>query len=92
MNDIQVIRNAALHGRGIAFMPADMVQPHIEERELAQVLANWAPPFPGYYLYYPLPAYTRYRPVLIPTREGSGGQLIGGIDPIKKTAHGFMRT
>jgi DNA-binding transcriptional LysR family regulator len=53
VNDIAVIRNAALHGLGIAFMPEDVAQPHLNAGDLVRVLADWTPPFPGYYLYYP---------------------------------------
>ncbi|TIS78834.1 MAG: LysR family transcriptional regulator [Mesorhizobium sp.] len=52
-NDIAVIKNAALHGLGIAFMPEDMAQPHLDAGDLIRVLTDWTPPFPGYYLYYP---------------------------------------
>lgn len=52
-NDIAVIRNAALHGLGIAFMPEDVAQPHLDAGEFVRVLADWTPPFPGYHLYYP---------------------------------------
>ena len=52
-NDIAVIRNAALHGIGIAFMPEDVAQPHLDAGDLVRVLADWTPPFPGYHLYYP---------------------------------------
>jgi DNA-binding transcriptional LysR family regulator len=52
-NDIAVIRNAALHGLGIAFMPEDVAQPHLGAGDLVRVLADWTPPFPGYHLYYP---------------------------------------
>lgn len=53
VNDIAVIRQAALNGVGIAFVPEDIVQPHLEAGTLTRVLADWTPPFPGYYLYYP---------------------------------------
>lgn len=53
VNDIAVIKQAALNGAGIAFTPEDIVQPHIESGQLVRVLADWTPPFPGYYLYYP---------------------------------------
>ena len=52
-NDIAVIKNAALHGLGIAFMPEDVAQPHLDAGDLVRVLADWTPPFPGYHLYYP---------------------------------------
>jgi DNA-binding transcriptional LysR family regulator len=53
VNDIAVIRQAALNGSGIAFIPEDAVQPYLEAGELVRVLADWTPPFPGYFLYYP---------------------------------------
>ena len=53
VNDIAVIKKAALHGLGIAFMPEDVAQPHLDEGDLVRVLTDWTPPFPGYYLYYP---------------------------------------
>lgn len=53
VNDIAVIRNAVLHGLGIAFMPEDVAQPHLDAGDLVRVLTDWTPPFPGYYLYYP---------------------------------------
>lgn len=53
VNDIQVIRRAALNDLGIAFMPEDLAQPHLDTGELVRILADWTPPFPGYYLYYP---------------------------------------
>lgn len=53
VNDIAVIRQAALHGLGIAFMPEDVAQPHLAAGDLLRVLTDWTPPFPGYHLYYP---------------------------------------
>jgi DNA-binding transcriptional LysR family regulator len=53
VNDIAVIRQAALSSVGIAFIPEDFTQPHLDSGELVRVLADWTPPFPGYYLYYP---------------------------------------
>src|SRR3954447_17342521 len=53
VNDIAVIRQAALNGVGIAFIPADIAEPYIQAGELVRVLADWTPPFPGYFLYYP---------------------------------------
>ena len=53
---------AALAGVGLAYLPQDMVQPHLDDGSLKQVLKNWVPTFPGYYLYYtsrrqPSPAF-----------------------------------
>lgn len=53
VNDIAVIRRAALEGLGIGFIPQDYVQPYLDSGELIRVLADWTPPFPGYHLYYP---------------------------------------
>jgi DNA-binding transcriptional LysR family regulator len=53
VNDIAVIRQAALNDVGVAFIPEDIAQPLVEGGKLVRVLADWTPPFPGYYLYYP---------------------------------------
>lgn len=53
VNDIAVIKQAALNGTGIGFMPEDIAQPHIDAGELVRILADWTPPFSGYHLYYP---------------------------------------
>jgi DNA-binding transcriptional LysR family regulator len=53
VNDIAVIRKAALNSVGVAFVPEDIVQSHLDSGELVRVLSEWTPPFPGYYLYYP---------------------------------------
>ncbi|ENC0772408.1 LysR family transcriptional regulator, partial [Shigella flexneri] len=34
-------------------VPEDMVQEYIKSGKLIQVLQEWCPTFPGYYLYYP---------------------------------------
>ncbi|MBU9864525.1 LysR family transcriptional regulator [Rahnella aceris] len=45
--------DAALAGLGIAFLPEEEFESHIEEGRLIRVLEPWCQPFPGYYLYYP---------------------------------------
>jgi DNA-binding transcriptional LysR family regulator len=45
--------NAALDGLGIAYVPEDVVQPHLTKRRLKRVLEEWCQPYPGYHLYYP---------------------------------------
>ncbi|CAI1797478.1 D-malate degradation protein R [Serratia fonticola] len=45
--------DAVLSGFGLACVPEDMVQGLVESGELIQVLQEWCPSFPGYYLYYP---------------------------------------
>jgi DNA-binding transcriptional LysR family regulator len=53
VNDIAVIRQAALNGVGIAFVPENITSSDVHAGKLVRVLADWTPPFPGYYLYYP---------------------------------------
>jgi DNA-binding transcriptional LysR family regulator len=45
--------DAALAGFGLAYVPEDTAQPHIEAGRLNRVLADWCPFYPGYHLYYP---------------------------------------
>jgi DNA-binding transcriptional LysR family regulator len=44
---------AALGGHGLAYVPEDMVEPHLREGRLVRVLEAWCPAFVGYHLYYP---------------------------------------
>lgn len=53
LNTIDLIRDAALDGLGLAYLPMDQVAGHIKGRRLRQVLTTWTPPLPGYHLYYP---------------------------------------
>jgi DNA-binding transcriptional LysR family regulator len=52
-NSIYRVRDAALAGFGLAFIPEDLASPHIAKGRLVQVLREWCPPWPGYHLYYP---------------------------------------
>jgi DNA-binding transcriptional LysR family regulator len=45
--------DAALAGFGLAYLPEDLVRPHLAKGRLVRVLADWCPPFSGYHLYYP---------------------------------------
>ena len=45
--------DAALEGYGIAYVPENLVESLVAAGELVQVLEDWTPFFPGYYLYYP---------------------------------------
>jgi DNA-binding transcriptional LysR family regulator len=45
--------NAALAGFGVAYVPEDLVLPHLAKGRLKRVLEDWCPPYPGYHLYYP---------------------------------------
>ena len=62
-NTIPQILKAALAGFGLAYLPEDLVLPHLIEGRLIRVLEDWCPPFSGYHLYYtsrrqPTPAFT----------------------------------
>ena len=52
-NTVATIRQAALDGMGIAYIPHDLVEADIRDGRLVHVLADWCPPRPGYHLYYP---------------------------------------
>ncbi len=52
-NGVFQVLNAALAGFGIAYVPEDLVQPHIAKGHLKRVLEDWCPPWSGYHLYYP---------------------------------------
>jgi DNA-binding transcriptional LysR family regulator len=45
--------NAALAGLGLAYLPEEVTQPHVDKGLLIRVLEDWCPPYPGYHLYYP---------------------------------------
>lgn len=45
--------DAAVSGYGIAYVPESLVGDELSSGELVQVLDDWSPMFPGYYLYYP---------------------------------------
>jgi DNA-binding transcriptional LysR family regulator len=52
-NATGMMLNAALAGRGLAYLPEKLVEARLAEGTLIRVLADWCPPFPGYHLYYP---------------------------------------
>jgi DNA-binding transcriptional LysR family regulator len=52
-NNLAMRVNAALAGRGLAYLPEDRVRTHLAEGRLMRVLDDWCAPFPGYRLYYP---------------------------------------
>ncbi len=52
-NGLAQILSAADAGFGLAYLPEDIVRPHIADGRLVRVLDEWCPPFPGYHLYYP---------------------------------------
>lgn len=52
-NSLRQRIDAALLGFGVAFVPEDTVAQELADGRLVQVLDEWCPRFPGYYLYYP---------------------------------------
>jgi DNA-binding transcriptional LysR family regulator len=61
-NTVGMMRNAALEGLGLAYLPEDVVEAALRKGQLVRVLEDWCPPLPGYHLYYtsrrqPSPAF-----------------------------------
>ena len=52
-NESAPMLDAALAGFGLAYLPEDSVQEHLDDGRLVRVLADWCPSYPGYHLYYP---------------------------------------
>ncbi len=50
---VSMMRQAALDGLGLAYLPVDQVDAAITEGRLVRVLTDWSPPRPAYHLYYP---------------------------------------
>jgi DNA-binding transcriptional LysR family regulator len=51
-NNTFLMLQAALDGMGFAYVPFDLVEPHISAGRLVPVLEDWWATFPGYHLYY----------------------------------------
>jgi DNA-binding transcriptional LysR family regulator len=52
-NTLDLILEAALNGFGLAYLPRDMVEMHLESGRLVTALSDWAADLSGYHLYYP---------------------------------------
>jgi DNA-binding transcriptional LysR family regulator len=52
-NTVFQVRDAALEGYGLAYIPEDLARPYLAQGQLTWVLHEWSPPWPGYHLYYP---------------------------------------
>lgn len=52
-NTVTLMLDTVLAGLGLACLPIDVVERHIADGILVQVLADWCAPVPGYHLYYP---------------------------------------
>lgn len=51
-NGFYQLVNAAVSGFGLAYVPADLAQPHLDAGRLLPVLKPWWRKFPGYHLFY----------------------------------------
>lgn len=52
-NSIELIKQAAMHGLGLAYLPRDQVEAELDDGRLIAVLEDWMQPLPAYHLYYP---------------------------------------
>jgi DNA-binding transcriptional LysR family regulator len=52
-DDPDLVIQAVLHGVGIGTAMEETLRARISEGRLIQVLRDWCPTFPGYFLYYP---------------------------------------
>lgn len=52
-NGLYPILDAALAGFGLAYLPSDLVLPHVVAGHLRCVLEDWTPTFPGLHAFYP---------------------------------------
>lgn len=52
-NNIFHVLDAALAGRGLAYVPEEVAVQHIAKGRLQRVLEQWSPFWDGYHLYYP---------------------------------------
>lgn len=53
LDDNDLLVQAAVAGRGVAYVPEPFAKPFLESGELVTVLDDWCPPTPGLALYYP---------------------------------------
>jgi DNA-binding transcriptional LysR family regulator len=51
---VELSTRAALDGVGLVFLDDERAAPHLATGALVRVLEDWCPPFPGFYLYYPM--------------------------------------
>ncbi|MFJ1300018.1 LysR family transcriptional regulator [Pseudomonadota bacterium AL_CKDN230030165-1A_HGKHYDSX7] len=52
-NNTFLMMRAAIDGLGLAYVPADLAEPHVATGQLRSVLQEWWPQLSGYHLYYP---------------------------------------
>jgi len=73
-----MVVDAALAGVGLGFVLEDRALDHFKSGALVRVLADWCPPFPGFYLYYP-------------GRRQVSPALTAFVDAIRVRSHGKKR-
>jgi DNA-binding transcriptional LysR family regulator len=84
-NNIAMRLGAVLDGLGLAWLPEDTVQAHVDAGRLVRVLEDWCPTFAGYSLYYPTRQHAsgafsvlldvlRYRPQEGPAKKIRSGK------------------
>jgi len=54
VDDVRLIIHAAIDGVGLAFVAEETAAPHLASGALVRVLEDWCPPYPGFFLYYPM--------------------------------------
>jgi DNA-binding transcriptional LysR family regulator len=77
-NVLGMMRQAALDGLGLVYLPEDLVNTDIRQGQLVRVLADWCPHRPGYHLYYPSPRQPSrsWRRLCITTRASCGAKIL----------------
>jgi DNA-binding transcriptional LysR family regulator len=58
LNDARHITQAAVDGLGLARVLEDFVRPSLSDHRLVEVLTDWSPRIPSWYLYYPSRRHT----------------------------------
>jgi DNA-binding transcriptional LysR family regulator len=53
IDDTNLVIQAALAGVGLGLAFDEQVAEYLAKRRLIRVLADWSPPFPGFFMYYP---------------------------------------
>lgn len=53
LDDEDLVMHAAIDGAGLALVAEHRAAQHLTRGELVQVMEEWTPPFPGFFLYYP---------------------------------------
>lgn len=52
-DDSELVIDTVLQGIGLGIALEEVLSPHIKQHRLVQVLQDWCPTFPGFFLYYP---------------------------------------